>query len=152
VNGKIWTADDSKPQAEALAISADKIVAVGSTDEVKRLATADTAVVDLHGLLMVPGFQDSHLHFPGRSVNEVDLHGTETLKEIQDRLSEFARQHPKLPWITGHGWGYSAFPKQTVDKKYIDAVISDRPVYVTERDGHMGLANTKALQLAGVTK
>jgi predicted amidohydrolase YtcJ len=57
-----------------------------------------------------------------------------------------------LPWIKGHGWGYSAFPNQTADKKYIDAVIADRPVYVTERDGHMGLANTKALQIAGVTK
>jgi predicted amidohydrolase YtcJ len=85
-------------------------------------------------------------------VNDVDLHGAETLKEFQKRLAEFAKAHPKLPWITGHGWGYSAFPNQTVDKKYIDAAIADRPVYVTERDGHMGLANTKALQMAVVTK
>jgi predicted amidohydrolase YtcJ len=152
VNGKIWTADDARPQAEALAINGDKIVAVGTTEEVKKLAGPGTAVVDLHGRLVVPGFQDSHAHWPGSSVNDVDLHGAETLEEFQKRLAEFAKAHPKLPWITGHGWGYSAFPNRTVDKRYIDAVISDRPVYVTERDGHMGLANSKALQAAGVTK
>jgi len=152
VNGKIWTADGARPRAEALAVSGEKIVAAGTTEEVRKLAGPDTAVVDLRGRLVVPGFQDSHAHWPGSSVNEVDLHGAETLKEFQMRLVEFAKAHPTLPWITGHGWGYSAFPNQTVDKKYIDAVISDRPVYVTERDGHMGLANTKALQLAGVSK
>src|SRR5262245_39116341 len=151
VNGKIWTADDTRPQAEALAIRGDKIVAVGTTEEVKKLAGPDVAVVNLHGRLVVPGFQDSHAHWPGSSVNDVDLHGAETLQEFQTRLAEFAKAHPKLPWITGHGWGYSAFPNQAVDKKYIDAVISDRPVYVSERDGHMGLGNSKALQIAGIT-
>jgi predicted amidohydrolase YtcJ len=151
VNGKIWTADDAQPQARALAVSGDRIIAVGSDEEVKALAAPDTAVFDLRGRLVVPGFQDSHLHFPGRSVNEVDLHGVETVKDFQLRLSDFAKAHPVLPWITGHGWGYSAFPNQTVDKKYIDAVISDRPVYVLERDGHMGFGNSKALEIAGVT-
>lgn len=151
VNGQIWTGDDQRPKAEALAVADDKILAVGSTAEIKALADSQTAVVDLNGKLVVPGFQDSHLHFPGKSVNEVDLHGAETLQEFQRRLADFAKAHPQLPWITGHGWGYSAFPSQTVDKKYIDAVISDRPVYVSERDGHMGLANSKTLQIAGVT-
>src|SRR5215472_3218511 len=152
VNGQIWTGDDQRPKAEALAVAEDKIVAVGSTAEIQALASSDTAIIDLKGRLVLPGFQDSHLHFPGKSVNEVDLHAAETLKEFQRRLADFAKAHPQLPWITGHGWGYSAFPNQTVDKKYIDAVISDRPVYVLERDGHMGLGNSKALQLAGVTK
>ena len=152
VSGKVWTGDEKKPQAEALAIRGDRIVAVGTPEEVTKAVGVDAAVVDLHGRLVVPGFQDSHAHWPGSSVNDVDLHGAETLREFQSRLAEFARAHPKLPWITWHGWGYSAFPNQTVDKKYIDAVIADRPVYVTERDGHMGLANTKALQIAGVTK
>ena len=151
VNGKIWTEDDAHPQAQAMAVSGDKILAVGSNEDIRATAAPDTAVVDLHGRLVVPGFQDSHIHFPGRSVNEVDLHGAETLKDFQQRLLDFARAHPSLPWITGHGWGYSAFPNQTVDKKYIDEVISDRPVYVTERDGHMGLANSKALLIAGVS-
>ena len=151
VNGKIWTEDDSHPQAQAVAVSGDKIIAVSSDREIKALANGDTAIIDLQGRLVVPGFQDTHLHFPGRSVNEIDLHGVETLQQFQQRLADFSKAHPSLPWITGHGWGYSAFPNQTVDKKYIDAVIADRPVYLLERDGHMGFGNSKALQIAGIT-
>ena len=152
VNGKIWTADDTRPMAEALAIQGDTILAVGSSDEIRKLASKETAIVDLNGRLIVPGFQDSHLHFPGDPVNSVQLDGLETLESFQKRLAEFSKAHPDLKWITGGGWGYSAFPNQTVDKKYIDAVISDRPVYVSERDGHMGLANSKALEIAGITR
>lgn len=152
LGGKIWTGDTAHPYAEALAISGDRLLEVGSSADVKALASADTAVVDLHGRLVVPGFQDSHLHLPGRSVNQVDLHGVESLSEFQQRLLAFARAHPSLPWITGGGWGYSAFPNQEVKRAYIDAVISDRPVYVSERDGHMGLANSKALEIAGISR
>lgn len=152
LDGKIWTGDQARPYAEALAVAGDRIVAVGSTAEVKALAESDTAVVNLHGRLVVPGFQDSHLHFPGRSINQVDLHGVESLDLFQQRLVAFARSHPALPWITGGGWGYSAFPNQAVKRQYIDAVIADRPVYVSERDGHMGLANSKALEIAGITR
>ena len=151
VNGKVWTEEDSQSQAQALAISGDKIIAVGTNQQIKALAASDTAIIDLQGRLVVPGFQDTHLHFPGRSVNEIDLHDVETLQQFQQHLSDFAKLHPSLSWITGHGWGYSAFPNQTVDRKYIDAVISDRPVYLLERDGHMGFGNSKALQIAGVT-
>jgi predicted amidohydrolase YtcJ len=152
LNGKIWTADDAHPAAEALAVSGERIVAVGSTATIRGLAKSDTQVVDFHGHLVVPGFQDSHLHFPGPSINSVKLDGIETLEGFQKAIGDFASSHPQLPWITGKGWGYSAFPNQTVDKKYLDAVVSDRPVYVNERDGHMGLANSKALQLAGITR
>jgi predicted amidohydrolase YtcJ len=152
VDGKIWTADEAHPIAQALAVSGDKIVAVGTGASIRALAKAETQVVDLHGHLVVPGFQDSHLHFPGPSVNSLKLDGIETLQGFQQAIADFARAHPQLPFITGKGWGYSAFPNQTVDKKYIDAVVSDRPVYLAERDGHMGLANSKALQLAGITR
>src|SRR5262249_29614609 len=119
VNANIWTGDQSRPQAHALAVSGDKIIAVGSDQEIKTLADRDTAIVDLQGHLVIPGFQDTHLHFPGPSVNEIDLHGIETLKEFQQHLAEFANSHPSLSWITGHGWAYSAFPNQTVDKRYV---------------------------------
>jgi predicted amidohydrolase YtcJ len=153
VNGKIWTGDEAHPEVRAIAVSGDRILAAGSDQEIRLLAGPDTTVVDLKGLLVVPGsgFQDSHLHFPGRSVNDIDLHGVETLEDFQRTLSAFAQAHPLLPWITGHGWGYSAFPNQTVDKRYIDEVVSDRPVYLQERDGHMGFANSKALEMAGIT-
>ena len=88
VNGKIWTGDDAHPKAEALAVSGDKILTVGSTKEIRALAGPDTAVVDLKGRLLVPGFQDSHLHFPGASVNSVRLDGLETLEAFQKQLGE----------------------------------------------------------------
>jgi predicted amidohydrolase YtcJ len=152
VNGKVWTGDSARPSAEALAISGEKILAVGSNKEIRALAGPDTAVLDLRGRLLIPGFQDSHLHFPGDSINSVRLDGLETLDVFQKQLAEFAKSHPQLTWISGGGWGYAVFPNQRPEKKYIDAVISDRPVYVSERDGHMGLANSKALQLAGITR
>ena len=151
VNGNIWTEDDAHPRAQALAVSGDKLLAVGSNAAIRALASPDTAIVDLHGRLVVPGFQDSHLHFPGPSINEVDLTGANSLREFQQRIADFARSHPALPWIAGAGWGYSLFPHEQPDKKYLDAVVGDRPVYVSERDGHMGLANSKALAMAGIT-
>lgn len=151
LNGNIWTEDDAHPHAQALAISGDRLLAIGSNAEVRALALPDTAVVDLHGRFVVPGFQDSHLHFPGPSVNEVDLVGADDLQQFQQRIAAFAKAHPALPWIVGAGWGYALFPNEVPGKKYLDEVVSDRPVYVSERDGHMGLANSKALALAGIT-
>src|SRR5689334_2786262 len=152
IKGTIWTADKSRPKAEALAISGDKILAVGSTKDILALSDKDTSVVDLKGRFVVPGFQDSHVHFPGPSINAVRLDGLDTLEAFQKTLAEFVKSHPNLKWVSGGGWGYSAFPNQAPNKKYIDAVISDLPVYVSERDGHMGLANSKALEIAGITR
>ena len=152
LNGKMWTGDDAHPTAEALAIAGDKLVAVGTNADIRKLAVADTAIVDLRGRFVIPGFQDSHLHFPGPSVNGVNLVGADTLEEFQKRIADFAKSHPNLPWIVGSGWGYATFPNQSPDKKYLDAVVTDRPVYVTERDGHMGIANTKALAIAGLDR
>jgi predicted amidohydrolase YtcJ len=152
VNGKIWTGDEARPLAQALAVRGDRILAVGSSEEIRALARPDTAFVDLKGRLVVPGFQDSHLHFPGESIDSVVLDGLATLDAFQTALAEFANARPDIPWITGGGWAYSVFPDRTADKRHIDAVISDRPVYVSERDGHMGLANSKALQIAGITR
>jgi predicted amidohydrolase YtcJ len=131
LNGKIWTGDDAYPTAEALAIAGDKLVAVGTNADIKKLAVADTAIVDLRGRFAIPGFQDSHLHFPGPSINEVNLVGADRLEDFQKRISDFAKSHPDLPWIVGSGWGYATFPNQSPDKKYLDAVVTVRPVYVT---------------------
>jgi len=152
LNGNIWTGDSARPSAQALAVSGDQLLALGSNRQIRALASPDTAMVDLHGAFVLPGFQDSHLHFPGPSINEVDLTDAATLQEFQRRIAEFAGRHPALPWIVGNGWGYALFPAQKPDKKYLDAVVADRPVYVGERDGHMGLANSKALALAGITR
>lgn len=153
VNGRVWTGESARPQAEAIAIAGDKIVAVGSTVEIRRMVASDTAVVDLAGRRVVPGFQDSHIHFnySGNTLDTVELHDITTVAELQSRLKAFAAAHPDLPWIKGFGWGYSIFPNQVPDRKYIDAAVSDRPVYLSARDGHMGLANSRALAAAGLT-
>lgn len=150
VNGRIWTGDDAKPWAEAIAVSGDTLVGVGNSAEVKAMAASDTAVVDLGGRFVTPGFQDTHIHFPGPSINSVDLSEVKTLAQFQEKLKAFAAAHPDLPWIIGKGWGYSVFPKQMPDKKHIDAVVADRPVFLAARDGHMALANSAAVRLAGV--
>jgi predicted amidohydrolase YtcJ len=152
VNGTVWTGDDAHPAVEALAVSGDKIEAVGTSAQMRALAQPDTRIVDLHGHFVMPGFQDTHLHFPGPSINSVKLDGIETLSAFQKTLADFAKSHPDLPWITGAGWAYSIFPQQAPDKKYLDAIIPDRPVYLSERDEHMGLANSAALKLAGITR
>ncbi|MBK9252517.1 MAG: amidohydrolase family protein [Proteobacteria bacterium] len=150
VNGRIWTGDDAQPWAEAIAVSGDTLVGVGSSAEIRSMAAPDTAVVDLGGRFVAPGFQDSHIHFPGPSINSVDLSDVVTLAQFQAKLKSFAEAHPDIPWIVGKGWGYSVFPKLIADKKYIDAVVSDRPVYLAARDGHMALANSAAIRVAGV--
>ncbi len=152
VNGKVWTGDAAHPSAEALAISGDRLVAVGSTSDVQALSSPDTAVVDLKGRRVVPGFNDAHLHFPGPDVNVVDLAGADTLAEFQRRLADYVRAHPGDAWVIGRGWGYAAFPDRRPDKKYLDAVLGSRPAYLVERDGHMGLASSRALELAGISR
>jgi predicted amidohydrolase YtcJ len=155
INGKVWTGDHAQPTAQAMAISGDKIVAVGTTAEIRALASGETEVIDLKNRRVVPGFQDSHIHFihgAASKGNQVELDDAETLEEIQRRVAEYAAANPDASWITGGGWGYAAFPNNTVDKKYLDEVVPDRPVYMTSRDGHMGFGNSKALQLAGITR
>jgi predicted amidohydrolase YtcJ len=150
VHGRVWTGDNAQPWAEAIAVSGDTLVGVGTNAEIKSMVVPDTAVVDLGGRFVSPGFQDSHIHFPGPSIDSVDLSDVTTLAQFQDKLKAFAAAHPDLPWIVGKGWGYSVFPKQLAHKKYIDAVIPNRPVFLAARDGHMALANSAAMRLAGV--
>ncbi len=152
VNGAIWTADPSNPRAEALAIAGDRLLAVGAEAEVRACAGPSTRVVDLRGAFVTPGFNDAHAHLPGPPLNRVDLAGAETLAEFQQRVAEYARTHPEDAWIVGDGWGYGLFPDKVAHRRHLDAVVSDRPVCLTERDYHMCLANSKALQLAGVTR
>ncbi len=150
VNAKIWTADDAKPVVEAFATCGERIIGVGMKDEIRALAGPETSVVDLKGKLVVPGFNDAHWHFA--SLRDVELDDAGSLAEVQKRLAAAAKDHPNESWITGRGWGYDVFPGKVPDKKYLDVILPDRPVFIWERDGHMGLANTKALELAGITR
>jgi predicted amidohydrolase YtcJ len=152
VNGKVWTEDDARPQAEAIAVLGDKILAVGTSKEVRVYAGPQTLVTDLEGRLLIPGFQDSHLHFPGPSIKEVQMDDAKAVADVQRILGDFVRSHPGSGWQTGGGWNYAQFPDRKPHRKYLDAVLADRPVLLDDRDGHVILVNSKALAIAGVTR
>src|SRR5258708_34690516 len=112
-------------------------------------------MIDAEGHLLLPGLEDCHIHFMDGSLglNQVDLNGASTVAEIQNRVKQYAASHVKEPWITGMGWTYPTFgPSAMPDKKILDEVISDRPVYLVAFDGHSSWANSKALAMAGITK
>jgi hypothetical protein len=154
INGHIWTGDSAKPLAEALAIREQTLMAVGTTAEIQKLKEKKTDVVDLKGRYVYPGFGDGHLHFMSGSLSlgMVDLEDAWSVEEIQKRISAFAKKNPDAAWVVGRGWFYGAFPGGMPDKKYLDAIISDRPVWMTGYDGHTGWANSVALNKAGITK
>ncbi|MGB2625747.1 MAG: amidohydrolase [Candidatus Acidiferrum sp.] len=150
VNGKIWTAEEAKPIAQAFATSGERIVGVGTNEEMRAIGGPGSAVIDLEGKLVVPGFNDAHWHFA--SLNDIELDGVSSVSDLQMKLAAASKNHPQELWLTGRGWGYDVFPGQIPDKKYLDAIVPDRPVILWERDGHMALANTKALEIAGITR
>lgn len=133
-----------------MAIAGEQIVAVGTTAHVRSLASASTRVIDAGGRRIVPGFHDSHWHLPSRRT--ADLADAGSVEEIQARLKEFALSLPPDAWITGRGWKPTDFPNNTAHREYLDAIFPDRPVYITDRDGHQSLANSRALRMASVTK
>lgn len=148
-NALIWTGDSAHPEAQALAITGDRIVAVGSDEEVRVLRGRNTRMEDLGGRRVVPGFHDAHMHFPARRTTDLtDAAGPE---EIIERLRTFAADLPADSWLTGRGWTPVAFPEQRPHRRYLDDAFPDRPVLITDRDGHLALANTRALELAEVS-
>jgi predicted amidohydrolase YtcJ len=148
VNARIWTGDTLRPEATALALRGDRIVAVGDDSTVRALADASTRVEDLGGRRMLPGFHDAHWHLPTR--RSADLVGARDPAEIVVRLQAFAATLPAEAWITGRGWTPDLFPGNTAHRRYLDDAFPDRPVLLTDRDGHQTLANQRALSLAGV--
>lgn len=155
VNARIYTVNAKQPWAEALAIHGDKILAVGSAKDIAAYRGASTKVVDAQGKLVLPGFTDCHIHFMEGSLGltRVDLNGTKSVAEIQKRVKEYAVAHPKAEWIEGMGWLYSTFGAVALpNKKFLDEVVPDRPVYLQAYDGHSSWANSKALALAGITR
>jgi len=155
VNARIWTGDRSRPVVQALAVSGNRIAAVGTTAEIRRLAGPSTRTIDASGRLVVPGFNDSHLHFlsGGFQLASVDLRDARTPAEMAQRLRRFAATLPKGRWITGGDWDHERWPGAALPtKELIDAGTAETPVLVTRLDGHMALANSLALKLGGVTR
>ncbi len=154
-HARVYTVNAKQPWAEAIAIRGDKIVAVGSANEIKTYRGPSTNVIDAGGRLVLPGFTDCHIHFldGSLSLQRVHLDDAKDIPEIQRRVKAFADAHPDQPWVRGRGWTYpSVGPTNLPDKKYLDEVVPERPVYLEAFDGHTWWANSKALQLAGITQ
>ena len=154
VNGSVWTVDSSNPRAEAVAVLGDRILSVGSTAEIRKLAGPGTTVVDLEGRLMLPGFIDNHTHFSsgGFQLQSVDLRFAETEREFARLIGERAAKSPDR-WITGGDWDHDNWPGGTLPtKELIDRLTPKTPVFVNRYDGHMALANSYLLKLAGITR
>ena len=155
INASIHTMDSVRPTAAALAISENRIAAVGSTEEIRALAGANTRVIDAKGKLVLPGFNDAHVHYlmGGFSLANVDLRDAKSPDEMARRLGEYAKKLPKGRWILGGDWDHEKWPGALLPtKEMIDAATPDNPVFVNRLDGHMALANSLALNLAKVTK
>ena len=155
LNARIYTVNPRQPWAEALAIRGDKIVAVGSAKQIAAYRGPSTHVLDAKNRLVLPGFTDCHIHFMDGSLSlgRVNVEGAKNVEEIQKKVKEFAEAHPSAPWILGRGWSYPAFGAAALpDKKYLDAVVPDRPVYLEGFDGHTYWANSKALEAAGISR
>ncbi len=154
-HGRVYTVNAKEPWAEAVAIRGGKILAVGREDEIEKLKSASTKVVDASGRIVLPGFTDCHVHFMSGSeaLTGVILDDAKTVEEYQKRVKAFADSHPDAPWILGRGWTYPAFGAEALpDKKILDAVVADRPVLLEGFDGHTYWANSKALALARIDK
>jgi hypothetical protein len=155
VNGRIYTVNTKHPWAQALAIRDGKLIAVGSNKEISRYRGPHTEVLDAKSRMVLPGITDSHVHFLDGSfaLERINLEDVQDRDEAVRRLKQYADAHPKDAWVLGRGWSYPMFPPSGLpDKKYLDAVILDRPVYLEGFDGHTWWANSKALELAHITK
>ncbi|MGA9772916.1 MAG: amidohydrolase family protein [Blastocatellia bacterium] len=154
-NGRIWTGSKARPWVEAIAARNDRIIATGSTDEIKKLVGAETRVIELRGRLALPGFIDDHTHFMsgGFQLLSVDLRDAATQEEFARRIKAQAAKVGAGRWITGGDWDHELWPGGPLPaKELIDAVTPDNPVFVSRLDGHMALANSVALRRAKITK
>jgi len=153
-NAKIYTVDSKQPWAEAVAIRGSRIVFVGSARSAAELKGAQTKVIDAGGKLVLPGIEDSHVHFVGgsRNLDRVDLMGAKTVSEMQRRIREFSNSHKSAAWIQGRGWMYATFPGNMPNKKMLDEVVPDRPALMSCADGHTTWVNSKALALAKIDR
>jgi predicted amidohydrolase YtcJ len=149
--GRVHTVDAPRTTAEAVAVAAGRIVAVGTANDLQELAGRGTRTVELEGRMVLPGFQDAHLHPPQGGLVELQcgLHETSSRDECLEAIVRYATEHSDREWILGDGWSIDSFPGGTPLKADLDAIVPDRPVFLTNRDGHGAWVNSRAFELAG---
>ncbi|HSM05975.1 MAG TPA: amidohydrolase family protein [Longimicrobiales bacterium] len=153
MGGSVWTGEPGAPLAEAVAVAGGRIVEVGTAGRVDRLRGPDTRVVDAAGASVLPGLIDSHTHFltGGFQLASVDLRDADTPQEFVRRIAAFAGTRPPGTWILGGSWDHERWGGELPHRSWIDSITPDHPVFVTRLDLHMGLANSRALELADVS-
>ncbi|MGE5113452.1 MAG: amidohydrolase [Acidobacteriaceae bacterium] len=158
INGNIWTGvkhGDSIGTAQAIAVKGDRIVAVGTNDDVKKHKGSKTAVIDLAGKFVMPGFNDAHLHLSGGGFEklQVDLVGTKSLAEMKQRIAARAAKTPSAEWLLGRGWDHTKWTEQVLPSRQdLDSVTGDHPAIFGRVDGHISVANSAALKIAGIDR
>ncbi|WP_406289238.1 amidohydrolase [Embleya sp. NBC_00896] len=154
VGGRVFTATSPAPIDAAVAVRDGRILAVADDTTIRDLVDADTEVVDLAGGLLIPGFQDAHVHpaVAGVQMGRCDLSGQRSVEGYLAVVAAYAAAHPEAEWICGGGWSMDIFPGGTPTRGMLDAVVADRPVLLTNRDGHGAWVNSLALERAGVDR
>jgi predicted amidohydrolase YtcJ len=153
VGAPVYTADPARPWADAVAVRAGRVAAVGPEAEVAGLRGPATRVLRLHGGLVMPGFQDAHVHTAagGLELSQCDLHGVEP-EGYAAAVARYAADRADAPWVLGGGWVMDAFGTAGPHVALLDAVVADRPVVLESTDGHSVWVNSRALELAGITR
>jgi predicted amidohydrolase YtcJ len=155
LNANVHTGNPAQPKAQAIAVSGNKIIAVGTDAQIRTLVGRKTRLIDAGGKLIVAGFNDAHVHFleTGQQLSSVDLRSAKTPQEFVQRIKDFAAKSPKGRWILGGQWDHENWtPNNLPTAALIDAATPDNPVFINRLDGHMSLANSLAMKLAGVDK
>jgi predicted amidohydrolase YtcJ len=150
--GHVHTVDAARPRAEAVAVVGERIAAVGSARDVADWIGPRTRVVDLAGRLLLPGFQDAHVHAisGGMEISECDIREFDGRDQVVAAIRAYAAAHPEKEWIVGSGWYMADFPHGTPRREDLDAIVPDRPVFLPNRDGHSTWVNSRALEIAGI--
>ena len=152
-NAAVYTVDKQHPRAEAVAVIGDRIVAVGSRAEIDLWRGAETKVIDAGRKLVLPGFNDAHVHFiqGGAQLDQVQLTDAASPQEFAKRIAAQVAKTPKSEWVLGGRWDETKWPKPELPtKELVDAVTASTPIFVERYDGHEALANSAAMKLAGV--
>jgi predicted amidohydrolase YtcJ len=152
LGGAVYTVDAARRWAEAVAIRGGRIIAVGADADVRPLIGPGTDVLELGGRMVLPGFQDAHVHPPagGLELMRCNLSDAHSIEDYARIIREFAATHPDEPWILGGGWSMDVFPRGTPEKHILDDIVPDRPVFLSNRDGHGAWVNSRALAIAGI--
>ena len=152
--GHVHTVDPERPRADAVAVQGGRIAAVGSVAEVERAIGPTTNVIDVSGRLVVPGFQDAHVHpvFAGVDKLQCNVNEARGRPAVLATIRAYVDAHPDVDWVVGAGWYMADFPNGVPRREDLDAIVDDRPVFLSNRDGHSAWVNTRALAMAGVTR